>query len=235
MGERPTPDGAFVLGATGFVGREVVRQLCVRGGKPYAHVRPDSSKLDEWRAKFAELGAEVDATPWEVAAMAARLRELAPAQIYILIGTTRGKAKADGVGGDIYEAVDYGLTKIAVDAARASEIKTRLVYLSGIGADANARGAYMKARGKAEDAVRGSGLPWVIARPAIITGDRDESRVGERSAAVIGDGLLAVAGVFSRQLRAKYKSTTPDVLGSALIRIGEGDEHDRVFDGADLR
>ena len=32
---------AFVLGATGFVGREVVRQLCVRGSKTHAHVRPD--------------------------------------------------------------------------------------------------------------------------------------------------------------------------------------------------
>ena len=50
---------AFVLGATGFVGREVVRQLCVRGdARPCAHVRPDSSKLDDWRAKLGELGAD---------------------------------------------------------------------------------------------------------------------------------------------------------------------------------
>ena len=83
---------AFVLGATGFVGREVVRQLCVRGTKAIAHVRPDSSKLDEWRARFAELGAEVDATPWDAAALAARLRAVAPQQLYILIGTTRSKA-----------------------------------------------------------------------------------------------------------------------------------------------
>ena len=75
----------------------------------------------------------------------------------------------------------------------------------------------------------------MIARPAIITGDRDKSRAGERTAAVVGDGILAVAGLFSKSLRAKWKSTTPDVLGSALIRIGEAPEHDRVFDGADLR
>jgi uncharacterized protein YbjT (DUF2867 family) len=94
----------------------------------------------------------------------------------------------------------------------------------------------MRARGKAEDAVKGSGLPWVIARPAIITGDRDDSRIGERSAAVIGDGLLAVAGVFGgRRLRDRYRSTTPDILASALIRIGEGPETDRAFDGAELR
>jgi uncharacterized protein YbjT (DUF2867 family) len=227
---------AFVLGATGFVGREVVRQLCVRGTKTYAHVRPDSSKLAEWRTKFGELGAELDATPWDAAALAARWRELAPAQIYICIGTTRSKAKSDQVQGDIYEQVDLGLTKLAVDAARASEQKPRIVYLSSVGADANARSAYLKARGKAEDTVKTSGLPWVIARPSIITGDRDDSRPAERTAGVVGDGLLAVVGVFGgKKVRDRYRSTTPDVLASALIRIGEAPDHDKIVDGADLR
>ena len=227
---------AFVLGATGFVGREVVRQLSVRGTKAVAHVRPDSARLDEWRAKFEEMGAEVDATAWDAAALAARMRELKTAHVYICIGTTRGKAKTDAVQGDIYEAVDYGLTKIAVDAARASEVKPRIVYLSAIGADASARGAYMRARGKAEEAVKSSGLPWVIARPAIITGDREDSRVGERTAAVVGDGLLAVAGVFGgKKLRDRYRSTTPDVLASALIRLGEAAETGVIVDGAGLR
>ena len=81
-----------------------------------------------------------------------------------------------------------------------------------------------------------SGLPWVIARPSIITGERDDGRLGERGAAVIGDGLLAITGVFNgRKLRARYKSTTPDILASALIRLGEAPEHDRIADGADLR
>jgi uncharacterized protein YbjT (DUF2867 family) len=227
---------AYVLGATGFVGREVVRQLCVRGGKVVAHVRPDSKKLDEWRGKLAELGAEIDTTAWEPAAMAARIRALAANQVYILIGTTRGKAKADSVEGNIYEAVDLGLTKIAAEAARASEVKPRLVYLSSVGADPSARSAYLKARGQAEEVVRASGVPWVIARPSIITGEREESRIGERSAAVVGDGILAFAGLLGgKKLRARYRSTTPDILASALIRLGEAPETDRIVDGADLR
>jgi uncharacterized protein YbjT (DUF2867 family) len=227
---------AFVLGATGFVGREVVRQLCVRGTKTVAHVRPDSKQLDSWRSRFGELGAEVDATPWDAPALAARLRELRPTHVYILIGTTRSKAKADAIEGDIYERVDYGLTKIAVDATRASEIRPRLVYLSAIGADASARGAYMRWRGKAEEAVKTSGLPWMIARPSFITGDRDESRVGERTAAVVTDGLLAVAGVLGgKKMRARYRSTTPDVLASALIRLGESPETDQIAEGNELR
>jgi uncharacterized protein YbjT (DUF2867 family) len=226
---------AFVLGATGFVGREVVRQLCARGTSVVAHVRPDSSKIADWRQRFGAAGALLDTSPWDAAAIAGALDRAAATELYILIGTTRGKAKSDSIEGDIYEKVDYGLTKIAVEAARQSKHKPRLVYLSGIGAKADARGAYMRARGKAEDAVKSAGLPWVIARPAIITGDRDESRVGERTAAIVGDGVLAVAGLFSKQLKAKYHSTTPDVLASALIRIAESGEHDRAFEGADLR
>jgi uncharacterized protein YbjT (DUF2867 family) len=229
---------AFVLGATGFVGREVVRQLCVRGGKPIAHVRPDSRSLAEWRTRLEAFGAAVDTTPWEVAAMAARLRAADPAQIYVLIGTTRSRAKADAVAGNIYEAIDLGLTTLAVDAARGAERRPRIVYLSSVGADPKARSAYLAARGRAEAAVMGAGLPWVIARPSIITGerDRDDGRAGERSAAVIGDGLLAVAGVLGgKRLRDRYRSTTPDILASALIRIGEAPEHDRIVDGAGLR
>lgn len=227
---------AFVLGATGFVGREVVRQLCVRGTKTFAHVRPDSSKLGEWRTTFGELGAEVDTTAWDPVALAARWRELQPAQIYVLIGTTRSRAKADHVQGDIYETVDLGLTKLAVEAARASETKPRIVYLSSVGADATARSAYLRARGKAEEVVKTSGLPWVIARPSVITGERDDSRFGERAAGIVGDSVLAIVGVLGgKQLRARYRSTTPDVLASALIRIGEAADHDAIVDGTDLR
>lgn len=224
---------AFVLGATGFVGREVVRQLAVRATPVVAHVRPKSAA--EWAPKLEALGAKVDRSEWDAAALSAAIDAANAQQLYILIGTTKSRAKAESVDGDIYEKIDYGLTRIAVDAALGAKAKPRLVYLSGLGADANARGAYMKARGKAEDAVRGSGLPWVIARPAIITGDRDESRPGERAGAIVGDGVLAVAGLFSKNLRDKWRSTTPDVLASALIRIGEGSEHDRVFDGPALR
>ncbi len=231
---------SFVLGATGFVGRELVRQLCVRGARVIAHVRPDSNQLADWKTRFAELGAEVDTTPWEPTALGATLAsafaEDANNVLYIVIGTTRGKAKADGIDGNIYEKVDVGLTRIGVEAAQASGRPIRIVYLSSVGADPGARSAYLSARGRAEAIVRESNLPWMIARPSFITGERDQRRLGEATGAAIGDGLLAVAGVFgAKRLRARYRSTSADVLASSLIRLAEADEHDRIVDGADLR
>ncbi len=226
---------ALVLGATGFVGREVVRQLTVRATPVVAHIRPDSKNLAASRGRFEAMGAVVDTSAWTPAAIAAAIDRHDIDQVYILIGTTRHSAKAEAIDGDIYEKIDLGLTTIAVEAAQQSQRKPRLVYLSGLGADANARSAYMRARGKAEDAVRASGLPWVIARPALITGKRDESRAGEAVAKVVGDGLLAVVGLFATKTQQKWRSTSDDILASALIRIGEAPEHDRVFDGAALR
>jgi uncharacterized protein YbjT (DUF2867 family) len=230
---------SFVFGATGFVGREVTAQLARANGQVFAHVRPDSKQLADWTAKFTAMGphVHVDSSAWEVTALAARLAALGVDVVYVLIGTTRGRAKADAVEGNIYEAIDFGLTKIAVDAAVASKRTIRIVYLSSIGADAGARSAYLAARGKAEAAVSGSGLPYLIARPAIITGDRgDDSRMGEHASAVVGDGLLAVVGLFGgKRVRAKYKSTTPAILGAALIRLGGDPEPNRIVDGAALR
>src|SRR5215217_2597869 len=80
---------AFVAGATGYTGREVVRALVARGVRAVAHVRPDSPRLAEWRERFGEVGADVDATPWEEPAIRAALARWRPTHVFALLGTTR--------------------------------------------------------------------------------------------------------------------------------------------------
>ena len=229
---------AFVAGATGFVGRAVVQALTARGVATTAHVRPDSRSLEAWRTRLTELGATVDTTPWEATALTDRLRALAPTHVWNTIGTTRRRASADGVAGDIYQAVDVALSRMLVAAAVGSGVWPRLVQLSSIGASATARSAYLKARGQADAAVMASGLPWAIARPSFIVGDGrgDDRRTLEDATATVANGVLRVVGVLGgTRLRDTYRSIDPATLASALVRLGLDDVRDLIATGPDLR
>ncbi|HUH05823.1 MAG TPA: NAD(P)H-binding protein [Kofleriaceae bacterium] len=193
---------AYVAGATGYVGREVVSSLRRLDLDTVAHVRPESARAGEWRARFEALGARIDLTPWEPAAMSATLAALAPTHVFALIGTTRKRARAEVVGGDPYQTIDYGLTALLLAAAREVSPPPRFIYLSSAGVGPGARSAYLKARWRLEQELTSSGLPHVIARPSFITGpDRDDSRPAERAAATVADRALAVVGAFGAELR----------------------------------
>lgn len=207
----------FVAGATGFTGRAVVRGLAEAGVPVVAHVRPDSARLEAWRATFAGWGAEVDCTPWTPEAMTARLTALAPTRVFALLGTTRKRMKAEGGS---YQSVDFGLTRLLIDAAVAAGSLERFVYLSSVGVHPGTRNAYLRARADAEAHLRESGLPWTVARPSTISGARDEARPLEHGAAQVGDAVLALVGALGgRGLRARYRSTNSDILAAALVRL----------------
>lgn len=231
---------AFVAGATGYVGRAVVAALRGRRVTTIAHVRPDSSSLARWRERFVADGALVDTTAWELEPLTAALRDHAVTHVFALLGTTRRRARAEGISGDIYETVDVGLTRLLAQAAARSPLRPRLMYLSSVGAAAGASSAYLRARARAEAAVRDVGLPWLIARPSIITGpDRDDDRPGERWGATVADGLFKAVGLIGgragRAVGARYASTTPEILAEALVRHSLETPADRILEGTELR
>lgn len=195
--------------------------------------------MGEWRERFARWGAAVDATPWEEAGMRGTLERLRPTLVFALLGTTRRRARHEGVeAAGQYEEIDFGLTRMLIDAAKALHPQPRFVYLSSLGVREGTRNAYLAARVKAERALRESRLPFTIARPSFITGaDREESRPVERIAARATDGALAVAGALGmRSLRERYRSTTAHVLARALVRLAlDPAAANRVVEGRDLR
>ncbi len=211
---------ALVAGATGYTGREVVRQLRERGVETTAHVRPGSSAAARLGEVFAGWGAEIAQVAWEPAALEALLSRTRPDVVFALIGTSRSRAKGEGLSeGDIYDAVDYGLTAMLIEATAASGLRPRFVYLSVVGVSSSTRNRYVAARARAEAKLAASGLPYTIARPSFITGpDRDESRPLERTAAGITDGLMWVVGTFGgRRTRDRYRSIDSAGLAAALV------------------
>ncbi|MEM7160311.1 MAG: NAD(P)H-binding protein [Myxococcota bacterium] len=212
---------AFVGGATGHTGRAVVSELLAKGVRTVAHVRPDSSRRDEWTERWQGQGAEVDATPWEPEAMVDTMRTLKPTLVFALLGTTRARAKQEGTAAlDAYETIDYGLTMMLRDAAAACEPHPRFVYLSAAGLSESTKNPYMAVRVRVERALREGDLPYTVARPSFIIGDRDEPRAGERIGATIADGALGLAGLLgARTLRDRYRSTTNHELARGMVRI----------------
>jgi len=212
---------AFVAGATGYTGREVVRQLCERQAAVAAHVRPGSRSAEKWARELRAWGADVVEAAWEPEALRQALAAREPDLVFSCIGVTRASAKRDqiGDGANIYQEVDVRLNGMLLDAVAAAGLAPRFIYLSSVGADESARSKYLASRAHAEAAVRSSGLAYTIARPSFISGPgRDAGRPGERAAAAVGDGVLAVAGVLgARRLRDRYRSIDNVQLARALI------------------
>ena len=218
------PARAFVAGATGYVGREVVRALRAANVDTWAHVRPDSARLSEWRQRFGALGAHVDTTPWEAEAMQARLTDLSPTLVFALLGTTRARAGAAARAGAPpadYEAVDYGLTALLLRAAATVRPAPRFVYLSAAGVREGTRHPYLAVRARLERELREAPVHYIVARPAFITGDdREESRPAERWQARGLDAALALAGrLGGRALQRRWSSITGGSLASGLVRL----------------
>lgn len=215
-----TPPTAFIAGATGYTGSALVNELRGRSIHTIAHVRPDSTALAEWRQRFERLGAIVDATPWNEDALAETIARLTPDVVFALLGTTRGRMRKAG-GADSYETVDYGLSAMLLRAVKRAAPNARFVYLSAAGVGPSARGDYFQVRWRLEQELRASGLPWVIVRPALITGPDREARLLERVLGRVADFVLAgVGAVGGGRLRDRYSTLSAGELARGLGRVG---------------
>jgi uncharacterized protein YbjT (DUF2867 family) len=77
--------------------------------------------------------------------------------------------------------MDYGGAVKLIEAAKQAGV-SRYVIVSSMGADAGASGdetfaVYLRAKGRADDAVRASGLDWTVIRPGGLTNDPGTGRV----------------------------------------------------------
>lgn len=212
---------AFVAGATGYTGQHVLRELRARGIETHAHLRPGSSRAAALKALCEETGALPVELPFEEAPLRDHLAAHPPDIVFALIGTTRRQAAREGLEGAIYERIDFGLTDILRAATEASGARPLFVYLSAMGVHAGSRSPYMRARWRAEEALRTSPLRSLVARPGFISGpDRDEGRPLERAAAWSTDAALSLVGALgASSLRDRWAPISGAELGRALVHL----------------
>lgn len=153
----------LITGATGFVGREVLRQAHAGGHELRVLARQASSASA--RAAAGEWGAEVRAGNVLEPASLAGAAAGCDAVIH-LVGII------SEVGRQTFENAHIRATENVLAAARAAGV-SRYVQMSALGTHAGAVSRYHQTKWAAEEAVRASGLPWTILRPSLIFGPED--------------------------------------------------------------
>ena len=153
----------FVTGATGFVGRAVIRALQARGYAVRCLVRRGSEP--DLRGHEA-----LERVEGDVLAPSTLARGMAGCDTVVhLVGIIRETPST----GSTFERVHTQGTINVLDAAVATGIR-RYLHMSALGSRPGARARYHRSKWAAEEAVRASPTPWTIFRPSIIYGRGDQ-------------------------------------------------------------
>lgn len=178
MARSPAARNAWLVGATGLVGRELLALLLASDGYARVHVLlrravadlPESPKLLTRVVDFGALPGDLPAAD----------------DVYIALGTTIKVAGSQ----DAFRKVDFDYVVNVARAARAAGA-SRLAVVSALGADPNSRVFYNRVKGEMQTAVAQLGFESVvIAQPSLLVGDRAALGQPTRGGEVWAERLL---------------------------------------------
>lgn len=196
---------AIILGITGLVGNILAQKLFE---DPYYeevlsfHRRKsglEHPKLSEHVIAMDELEHQAVTVPVEV--------------VFCCVGTTRSKSKDK----EAYKAVDYGIPLQAARLCKRNKI-SKLIVISALGADAKSRIFYNRLKGEMERDVRKLALPQTyFFQPALLAGDRQENRLGERLAIA---AFKFINPILQGSLK-KYQSIKPKTVAKSMLEVAK--------------
>jgi uncharacterized protein YbjT (DUF2867 family) len=198
-----------IAGGHGKIGMRLARLLTERGDKVLSLIRnPDHA------GEVSETGAEPVVCDLEQAS-AEQVGEAIDAVDAVIFAAGAGP----GSGAERKETMDYGGAVKLIAAARAKGVSC-YVMVSSMGADPEIEGddtfqVYLRAKGRADEALSNSGLDYVIVRPTSLTDDPGSGRIQVGHG--LGSGEISrddVAAVIAELLRNPPTSTrTLELVG----------------------
>lgn len=195
---------ALVFGATGLVGKEIVRQLLEQEG--WREVRTFTRRpLDIDHPKHRNVVVDFE-----------RLEDFADQlkgdALFCALGTTIAKAGSQ----EAFRRVDYDYPLKAAELARRNGVPQYLV-VTAAGADAGSMFFYNRVKGELEEALKAMAFPALhIFQPSLLLGQRDEYRFGERAAMVLSPLL---APLFWLPPLRPYKPVHARDVAGAMVQV----------------
>ncbi|MBL8327923.1 MAG: NAD(P)H-binding protein [Rubrivivax sp.] len=194
----PLP-GLLIAGASGLVGRELVRLASADTAWHPLH-------LVARRALPVPQGSQLIVAAFD------RLPPLPPAaSACCALGTTLATAGSR----EAFRAVDFDAVLAFARAARAAGVR-RLAVVSALGADPRSRNFYNRVKGEAEAALDELGFETLIlARPSLLSGDRASLAQAPRR----GEGLaLTLTRPLSGLIPMAWRPIEASTVARALLR-----------------
>jgi NADH dehydrogenase len=154
----------LVTGASGYVGNNIVPRLLDKG----YHVRAQVRDMDKAKMRLGDYEDQIEFVTGDVRSRSdmEAITEGVETVIHLV-------AIAIEKGGVTYEEINYQGTIHVVDAAEKAGV-SRFINMSQNGADSAQPYRFLKSKGKAQEYVASSALPWTALRPSAIFGPQDE-------------------------------------------------------------
>jgi NADH dehydrogenase len=156
-----------VAGGAGFIGRAIVRRIAAM---PSMRVRVLTRNPQAAQNRGDPLG--VDFVRAEVTEPATLKPALAGVDAIVCAVQFEGYPVEDPSRGLTFDRIDLGGAVALLDAAKAAGA-SQFIYISGAAADEASTHPGFRAKGRAERAVRESGLAFTIFRPSLVYGPGD--------------------------------------------------------------
>ncbi|MEE2773083.1 MAG: NAD(P)H-binding protein [Bacteroidota bacterium] len=148
-------------------------------------------------------------------------------EVYCCVGTTQKKTPDK----DTYRQIDFGIPATAAKMAAENGIEAFLV-ISAMGANQNSRIFYNRTKGEMEGAVLDAKISKThILRPALISGDREESRPAE----FFGKKLMQALNPLLRGKLKKYRSIHPKEIAKSMIFLANHHFDKKILESDEIK
>ncbi|ARU63482.1 oxidoreductase [Tumebacillus avium] len=197
-----TKKSAFLVGASGLVGGEVLTQLL--SNDTYSKVTIFVRKpLPHSHAKLEQVVVDFDNLP-------AYSEHFLVNDLFCCLGTTIKIAKTK----EAFRKVDYTYPLELARLAKEHGVEKFLI-ITAMSANAKSSVFYNQVKGQVETDIRALDLPSLhIFRPSLLLGERKEFRLGEQMGTVVSKALTPL-------IPAKYKPIHGRTVAAAMIKVAQ--------------